>query len=82
MRIALAHFKTQTLQHLRSPGYLLPTLAMPGLFHFLFEGPDTEVGLAGPARLRGGLRRPGPVGPPARRGRRLPLSGAEGRKHR
>jgi ABC-2 type transport system permease protein len=45
MRIALAHFKTQTLQHLRSPGYLLPTLAMPGLFYFLFEGPDTEVGL-------------------------------------
>ena len=33
MRIALAHFKTQTLQHLRSPGYLLPTLAMPGLFY-------------------------------------------------
>jgi hypothetical protein len=27
MRITLAHFKTQTLQHLRSPGYLLPTLA-------------------------------------------------------
>jgi ABC-2 type transport system permease protein len=45
MRIALAHFKTQTLQHLRSPAYLLPTLAMPGLFYFLFEGPDTEVGL-------------------------------------
>jgi ABC-2 type transport system permease protein len=45
MRIALAHFKDQTLQHLRSPGYLLPTLAMPGLFYFLFEGPDTEVGL-------------------------------------
>ena len=45
MRIALAHFKEQTLQHLRAPGYLLPTLAMPGLFYFLFEGPDTEVGL-------------------------------------
>ena len=45
MRIALAHFKDQTLQHLRSPGYLLPTLALPGLFYFLFEGPDTEVGL-------------------------------------
>jgi ABC-2 type transport system permease protein len=45
MRIALAHGKEQTLQHLRSPGYLLPTLAMPGLFYFLFEGPDTEVGL-------------------------------------
>jgi ABC-2 type transport system permease protein len=45
MRIALAHFRAQTLQHLRSPGYLLPTLAMPGLFYFLFEGPDTEVGL-------------------------------------
>jgi ABC-2 type transport system permease protein len=45
MRIALAHFMTQTLQHLRSPGYLLPTLAMPGLFYFLFEGPDTDVEL-------------------------------------
>jgi ABC-2 type transport system permease protein len=45
MRIALAHFKEQTLQHLRAPGYLLPTLAMPGLFYFLFEGPDTEVEL-------------------------------------
>jgi ABC-2 type transport system permease protein len=45
MRIALAHFKDQTLQHLRAPGYLLPTLAMPGLFYFLFEGPDTDVGL-------------------------------------
>jgi ABC-2 type transport system permease protein len=45
MRIALAHGKEQTLQHLRAPGYLLPTLAMPGLFYFLFEGPDTEVGL-------------------------------------
>jgi ABC-2 type transport system permease protein len=45
MRIAPAHGKEQTLQHLRAPGYLLPTLAMPGLFYFLFEGPDTEVGL-------------------------------------
>jgi len=45
MRIALAHFKTQTLQHLRAPGYLLPTLAMPGLFYFLFEDQDTEAGL-------------------------------------
>jgi ABC-2 type transport system permease protein len=45
MMVALAHFKEQTLQHLRAPGYLLPTLAMPGLFYFLFEGPDTEVGL-------------------------------------
>jgi ABC-2 type transport system permease protein len=45
VRITLAHGKTQTLQHLRAPGYLLPTLAMPGLFYFLFEGPDTEVGL-------------------------------------
>jgi ABC-2 type transport system permease protein len=45
MRITLAHFKDQTLQHLRSPGYLLPTLALPGLFYFLFEGPDEEVGL-------------------------------------
>jgi ABC-2 type transport system permease protein len=45
MRIALAHGKEQTLQHLRAPGYLLPTLAMPGLFYFLFEGPDTEVSL-------------------------------------
>jgi ABC-2 type transport system permease protein len=42
MRIALAHFKEQTLQHLRAPGYLVPTLAMPGLFYFLFEGPDNE----------------------------------------
>jgi ABC-2 type transport system permease protein len=45
MRIVLAHGKEQTLQNLRSPGYLLPTLAMPGLFYFLFEGPDSEVGL-------------------------------------
>jgi ABC-2 type transport system permease protein len=45
MRIVLAHVKEQTLQHLRAPGYLLPTLAMPGLFYFLFEGQDTEVGL-------------------------------------
>jgi ABC-2 type transport system permease protein len=45
MRIALAHGKTQTLQHLRAPGYLLPTLALPGLFYFLFEGQDTEAGL-------------------------------------
>jgi ABC-2 type transport system permease protein len=45
MRIVLAHFKDQTLQHLRSPGYLLPTLAMPGLFHFLFDGEDTQVEL-------------------------------------
>jgi ABC-2 type transport system permease protein len=45
MRIALAHFKDQTLQHLRAPGYLLPTLAMPGLFYFLFEGQDTDVEL-------------------------------------
>lgn len=45
MRIALAHCKDQTLQHLRAPGYLLPTLAMPGLFYFLFEGQDEEVGL-------------------------------------
>ena len=45
MRIVLAHGRTQTLQHLRAPGYLLPTLAMPGLFYFLFEGQDTEVGL-------------------------------------
>jgi ABC-2 type transport system permease protein len=42
MRIALAHFKDQTLQHLRAPGYLLPTLAMPGLFYLLFEGQDAE----------------------------------------
>jgi ABC-2 type transport system permease protein len=45
VRIALAHGKDQTLQHLRAPGYLLATLAMPGLFYFLFEGPDTDVGL-------------------------------------
>ena len=45
MRIVLAHFKDQTLQHLRAPGYLLPTLALPGLFYFLFEGPDTDEGL-------------------------------------
>jgi ABC-2 type transport system permease protein len=45
MRIALAHGKEQTLQHLRAPGYLLPTMAMPGLFYFLFEGPDTDAGL-------------------------------------
>jgi ABC-2 type transport system permease protein len=45
MRITLAHFKEQTLQRLRSPGYLVPTLTLPGLFYFLFEGPDTEVGL-------------------------------------
>jgi ABC-2 type transport system permease protein len=45
MRIALAHCKDQTLQHLRAPGYLLPTLAMPGLFYFLFEGQDADVGL-------------------------------------
>jgi ABC-2 type transport system permease protein len=45
MRIVLAHVKEQTLQRLRAPGYLLPTLAMPGLFYFLFEGQDTEVGL-------------------------------------
>ena len=45
MRIVLAHFKDQTLQHLRAPGYLLPTLAMPALFYFLFEGEDREVGL-------------------------------------
>jgi ABC-2 type transport system permease protein len=45
MRIALAHFKEQALQHLRSPGYLLPTLAMPALFYFLFEGEDGEAGL-------------------------------------
>jgi ABC-2 type transport system permease protein len=45
MRIALAHCKDQTLQHLRAPGYLLPTLAMPGLFYFLFEDQDQEVGL-------------------------------------
>jgi ABC-2 type transport system permease protein len=45
MRIALAHFKDQTLQHLRAPGYLLPTLAMPGLFYFLFEDQDQDVGL-------------------------------------
>jgi ABC-2 type transport system permease protein len=45
MTITLAHFKDQTLQHLRAPGYLLPTLAMPGLFYFLFEGEDTDVEL-------------------------------------
>lgn len=45
MSIALAHFKDQTLQHLRSPGYLVPTLAMPGLFYFLFEGQDESVSL-------------------------------------
>jgi ABC-2 type transport system permease protein len=45
MRIILGHAKEQTLQHLRAPGYLLPTLAMPGLFYFLFEGPDTQVAL-------------------------------------
>ena len=46
MRITLAHFKEQTLQHLRAPGYLLPTLAMPGLFWFLFEQEDQEAALA------------------------------------
>jgi ABC-2 type transport system permease protein len=45
MRIVLAHFKAQTLQHLRDLGYLLPTLAMPGLFYLLFEDQDTEVWL-------------------------------------
>ena len=45
MRIVMAHCKEQTLQHLRAPGYLLPTLGMPGLFYFLFEGPDTDVEL-------------------------------------
>jgi ABC-2 type transport system permease protein len=45
MRIALAHGKDQTLQHLRAPGYLLPTLALPGLFYFLFEGQDQDAGL-------------------------------------
>jgi ABC-2 type transport system permease protein len=45
VKIVLAHGKTQTLQHLRAPGYLLPTLAMPGLFYFLFEGQDQDVGL-------------------------------------
>jgi ABC-2 type transport system permease protein len=43
MRIILAHCKDQTLQHLRAPGYLLPTLAMPALFYFLFEDQDREV---------------------------------------
>jgi ABC-2 type transport system permease protein len=45
MRITMTHGKEQTLQHLRAPGYLLPTLAMPGLFYFLFEGQDEAVGL-------------------------------------
>ena len=36
--ITYAHFKDQMLQHLRAPGYLIPTLAMPALFFFLFEG--------------------------------------------
>jgi ABC-2 type transport system permease protein len=45
MSIALAHFKDQTLQHLRAPGYLVPTLAMPALFYFLFEGQDASTEL-------------------------------------
>ncbi len=36
--ITYAHFKDQMLQHLRAPGYLIPTLAMPAMFFFLFEG--------------------------------------------
>jgi len=36
--ITRAHFKDQMLQHLRAPGYLIPTLAMPALFFFLFQG--------------------------------------------
>ena len=36
--ITRAHFKDQMLQHLRAPGYLIPTLAMPAMFFFLFEG--------------------------------------------
>jgi ABC-2 type transport system permease protein len=46
VRIALAHFRDQTLQHLRSPGYLLPTLALPGLFYFLFETEGESPALA------------------------------------
>jgi ABC-2 type transport system permease protein len=45
MKIVMAHCKEQTLQHLRAPGYLLPTIAMPGLFYFLFEGQDADVEL-------------------------------------
>ena len=36
--ITRAHFKDQMLQHLRAPGYLIPTLAMPAMFFFLFQG--------------------------------------------
>jgi ABC-2 type transport system permease protein len=36
--ITYAHFKDQMLQHLRAPGYLVPTLAMPAVFFFLFQG--------------------------------------------
>ena len=36
--ITRAHFKDQMLQHLRAPGYLVPTLAMPAMFFFLFQG--------------------------------------------
>jgi ABC-2 type transport system permease protein len=36
--ITRAHFRDQMLQHLRAPGYLIPTLAMPALFFFLFQG--------------------------------------------
>jgi ABC-2 type transport system permease protein len=45
MRIIFAHVKDQTLQHLRAPGYLLPTLLMPALFYFLFEGEDESAEL-------------------------------------
>ncbi len=41
--ITRAHFKDQMLQHLRGPGYLIPTLAMPALFYFLFEGSNTST---------------------------------------
>ena len=38
LTITRAHFKDQMLQHLRAPGYLIPTLAMPAMFFFLFQG--------------------------------------------
>ncbi|HXH87236.1 MAG TPA: ABC transporter permease [Gaiellaceae bacterium] len=46
MRLALLHARAQTLELLRLPAYIVPTLAFPTMFYVFFAVPDSDDGSA------------------------------------
>ena len=42
MKLILAHYKAETLELLRQPGYLIPTMLFPSMFFLFFAAPHAQ----------------------------------------